>query len=146
MKFSRNDVALLALRLILGAAFVLHGLPKLSHLTTWTEHILPGTPAWLTAFDALVEFVGAIALIVGFGTQVAAALIAADMIVAIFVVLIPHGAVFVTGPRGAPTFELELTYCVIALGLVLMGAGSISIDALRARGTRGKSGGRSRGR
>jgi putative oxidoreductase len=146
MKFSRSDVALLALRLVLGAAFLLHGFPKLSHLTTWTEHILPGTPSWLTAFDALVEFVGAIALIVGLGTQVAAALIAADMVVAVFVVLIPHGAVFVTGPRGTPTFELELTFCVVALSLVLMGAGGISLDALRSRGSGGKLGSRSRAR
>ncbi len=146
MKFSPSDFALLALRLVLGAAFLLHGFPKLSHLTTWTEHILPGTPGWLTAFDALVEFVGAIALIVGLGTQVAAALIAADMVVAIFVVLIPHGAVFATGPRGTPTFELELTFCVVALSLVLMGAGAFSLDALRARGSVGKSGSRSRGR
>jgi putative oxidoreductase len=107
---------------------------------------LPGTPSWLTAFDALVEFVGAIALIVGLGTQVAAALIAADMVVAVFVVLIPHGAVFVTGPRGTPTFELELTFCVVALSLVLMGAGGISLDALRSRGSGGKLGSRSRAR
>ena len=143
MNVSRSDLALLALRLVLGAAFVEHGLPKIGHLTTWTAHVLPVAPPWLAAIAALVEFAGGIAVLVGFGTPIAAFAIGADMVVAIFFVLVPRGAVFVRGSRGGPTFELELAFLAIALALVLLGSGEISVDALRGRG-RVRTGGRSR--
>jgi putative oxidoreductase len=136
MRFARNDLALLALRLVLGAAFVVHGYPKIQHPLTWTEHALPGVPGWLAAISAVIEFVGGIALVAGFLTRVVAFLIATDMVVAIFVALVPHGAPFVA-EAGAPSFELPLTYLVVGFALVMMGAGAISLDGLREGDRRG---------
>jgi putative oxidoreductase len=147
MNVTRSDVGLLALRLVLGAAFVVHGFPKIRHPATWAIHVLPGTPAPLAAVAAIVEFVGGIAIALGFGTQIAGFLIAADMVVAIFFALLPNGAAYVASEPGARSFELPLAYLAIAFSLVLTGAGRISIDAARSRGNgRDRIGSRTGGR
>jgi putative oxidoreductase len=128
----RADIALLALRLAVGVAFVLHGYPKIQHPLTWMSSTVPGTPAFLQAIAAFAEFAGGIALVVGFATPLFAFLIACDMLVAIFVVLIPHGAVFVSDDPAKPSFELALIYLVCAVAIILIGAGAYSIDSARS--------------
>jgi len=128
----RADIALLALRLVVGIAFVLHGYPKIQHPLTWMSSLVPGTPAFLQALAAFAEFGGGIALVVGFATPLFAFLIACNMLVAIFVVLIPHGAVFISEDSAKPTFELALVYLVCAVTLILIGAGAYSIDSARS--------------
>jgi putative oxidoreductase len=121
--------ALLALRLALGIAFVVHGYPKILHPGSWAAHALPGLPPWLAAVAAFVEFGGGIALIAGFLTPVFAFLIACNMVVAILFVLVPHGAAYVSNVEGAPTYELPLAYLVVALALILLGPGDFAVDA-----------------
>ena len=142
MTLSRRDVALLALRLVLGAALVGHGYPKLMHLTYLSRHVVPGSATWLGVAGAIVEFFGGIALVLGIVTQIAAFLAAADMVIAIFFFLIPHGAVFVSPSADVLTFELPLAYCTIAFALLLEGAGSVSLDALRGTRQRRRHGDR----
>lgn len=129
---ARGDLGLLALRLVLGASFVLHGYTKVMHPTSWLTGILPAAPAWLGAVVAFVEFGGGIALIAGFATPVFAFLIACDMAVAILFVHIPHGDVFVNiGRAHKETFELPLAYLTMALALILLGPGAYSVDTMR---------------
>ena len=134
----RVDGALLAIRLALGAAFVAHGFGKVQHPFTWAQHTLPGTPAWLQAISAGAEFIGGIAMILGLLSPLFAFLIACNMIVAIFLVAIPHGAVYVTNGGSKEAFELPLAYLVMAFAVLLAGAGSYSLDAL-LRGRSGKA-------
>lgn len=114
----------LILRLILGAVFIVHGYPKLfknfSETAGFFESIgiRPGK-FWVFAVGA-VEFFGGIALVLGFATQLAAALLAIDMLVAIAKVKFRQG--FVGG------YEFDLTLLVIALSLVLTGPGAYAID------------------
>ncbi|MBC5799589.1 MAG: DoxX family protein [Candidatus Eremiobacteraeota bacterium] len=133
----RGDLALLALRIVVGAAFVSHGFPKLQHATTWDTRMMPGTPFWLQAIAAFAEFGGGIALILGILTPLFAFLIGCNMVVAIFFVALPHGAKFVSN-TGGPTFELPLIYLAAVFTLLLLGPGRASVDGalFRERGAR----------
>ena len=50
------------------------------------------------------------------------------MVVAIFFVLIPHGAVFVSS-TGKTAYELPLVYLASAFALLAAGPGAFSLDA-----------------
>ena len=122
----RGAAALLALRLVAGPAFVLHGWPKFQHAFSWMG---AGTPSWLQALAAFAEFAGGMAILAGLLTQLAALGIACVMLNAIFLVHLPKGDPFV-GHGGS--WELAAVYLAIMAALMLRGAGSFSLDALVA--------------
>lgn len=125
----RVAVGLLALRAIVGLAFVFHGYPKMHDPSRWMTLEMGAhafAPGWLQAIVALVEFFGGIALIAGLLTTLAAALIFCDMVVALFAVQLPSGATFVGGRQ---SYETTLVYLVATFGFILTGPGSISLDA-----------------
>ncbi len=72
-----------------------------------------------------VELLGALALLLGLGTRVAAALLAIDMLVAILAVRLSAG--FLGG------YEYELTLLGAAASLAFLGAGPLSLDGVRSR-------------
>jgi putative oxidoreductase len=126
-----GSVALLLLRLVVGAAFVLHGWPKIQHAFEWMG---PGAavPGALQGLSALAEFGGGIALILGFVTRLASLGIFCNMIGALAIVHLPHGDPFV-GQPGKPSFELAAVYLVCGLVLLILGPGRWSLDALLFR-------------
>jgi len=121
-----TGLGLLLVRLATGAAFIMHGLPKIQNPTGW----MPGgaVPGYLQLAAAVAEFGGGIALIVGLLTPVATLLLIGTMCVAIFQYHIPQGHPFVA--VGKPSFELALAYLANSLLLLLAGPGKLSLDAL----------------
>ena len=85
-----GSVGLLVLRLVMGAAFMFHGWPKIQNPLGWMGPDAP-VPAILQALAALAEFGGGMALIVGLLTRLACLGIATNMIVALGMVHLPHG-------------------------------------------------------
>ena len=65
-----GSVGLLGLRLVMGAAFMFHGWPKIQNPLGWMGPEAP-VPAILQALAALAEFGGGMALIVGLLTRLA---------------------------------------------------------------------------
>jgi putative oxidoreductase len=122
---SGQSLALLALRLVAGAAFILHGWPKIQHPTSWFG---TGVSPILQLAASLAEFGGGIALILGFLTSLATAFIAVDMAFALFLVHFPKHQPFVGGGPGG-SFELPLLYFAVMVALFATGPGRYSLDA-----------------
>lgn len=123
------SLGLLLLRLVVGAAFILHGWPKIQHPTTWMNGMGPAAAhPLLQAASAVAEFGGGIALILGLLTPIAAGALAVNMLVALFLVHLPKGQPFVgQGPEGS--FELPLVYLAVMAALLFVGPGRFSMDA-----------------
>jgi putative oxidoreductase len=120
---------LLLLRLVMGAAFVLHGWPKIQNPLNWMEGLgLGHIPSFLQAIAAFAEFAGGLALILGLLTPIAAFLLFCQMIGALTLVHFPQGDPFVRVEGSS--YELPLLYLVLSLLLMLLGPGKFSLDAL----------------
>ncbi len=129
-----GGLILLALRLLLGALFIVHGYQKVlgglhdPHMTGFARSVqaigfYPGVFwAWTVT---LVEFVGGICLCLGLITRVAAGLIVVEMTIAGLKVNLARGFYWTKGG-----FEVPLVFAVLGLILVLAGPGAASMDAL----------------
>jgi len=123
-----QPLALVVLRLVLGAVMIAHGYHKVyGHMHDYAHYIAGlGIPAWLGYVSALTEFVGGILVVIGLLTRIVAAAILIDMIVAIAKVHWSHGLL------GQGGYEFPLSLAATAFALVLFGAGPIAIDGIRS--------------
>ena len=122
------DVALLAVRVVLFFSFLLHGLMKYN---MGVVNVAKGFESMGIPLAALAGpgIIGAVALLLGIGTRVFAALLVCDMLGAIMFV---HGKNGYTAKNG---MELVALLGTLALTLALAGAGKYSIDARMGRST-----------
>lgn len=88
-----------------------------------------GVPAVLAFLDIIAEFLGSIALVIGFKTRVAAAGIFVVMLVATLMVHL-HNGFFMNwyGNKPGEGFEYHLLAMGIAIALMITGGGRCSID------------------
>jgi putative oxidoreductase len=125
-----QPVALLVLRLVLGAIMIAHGRMKvfggMAHAVQFISSL--GLPGWMAYLSAYTEFVGGILIILGLFTRIVALGMLIDMLVAIFKVHWSRGLV----GQGASEFPLSLA--AISFALIFFGAGPIAIDAIRRGG------------
>jgi len=122
-------VGLLVLRLVAGTAMMFHGWPKIQHATSWMGPNAP-VPGVFQALAALAEFGGGLCWVLGLLTPVASVLILGTMAVALGMVHLPLGHLFVASPPGGPSYEPALGYLAIAVTLLLVGPGKLSLDAM----------------
>jgi putative oxidoreductase len=122
-------VGLLVLRLVAGAAMMLHGWPKMQHPFSWMGPDAP-VPGVFQALSALAEFGGGFCWLFGLLTPVASFLLVGNMAVAIATVHLKEGHPFVASPPGGPSYESALGYLAIAVALLLVGPGRLSLDGL----------------
>jgi putative oxidoreductase len=113
----------LCMRLALGISMAVHGYGKvvphgaLNHHAHYVASL--GIPYWLGYISAWTEFAGGILLIVGLLTRFVAALIAINMLVALF---------FVGIHQGFGIYNYILALVALALMLTFYGPGSLSLD------------------
>ena len=112
---------------------MLHGWPKIQHPTSWLNAMAPpgqAPPAVLQALAAGAEFIGGACWVIGLLTPIASLLIFGTMAFATFLVHVGAGHPFVASDHGKPSAESAAGYLVIALLLMLIGPGRLSIDSL----------------
>ncbi len=126
-----EDVAVLILRLVVGALFVGHGAQKL--FGWFGGHGLKGTGGFMeslgvrpgvaaAALVGLSELVGGVLLVAGFLLPLAAVLIGGVMVGAIATV---HGKNGLWADRGG--YEYNLVLIVVVAALAVLGPGVISL-------------------
>jgi putative oxidoreductase len=121
---------LVPLRLVVGLVFIVHGAQKLfvfgiGGAAGFMAKVGIPLPYVAAVVVTAVELLGGLALVLGLGTRLAAALLAIEMVVALLTVRLKLG--FVSG------YEFELTLLAANLSLVLLGAGPVSVKRALSR-------------
>ncbi|MHA7286069.1 DoxX family protein [Arthrobacter sp. MDT3-44] len=127
---TKSTLARTVLRVALGVIFLAHGWQKIFDYTipgTQAAFAQMGVPAAELIGPAVgfLELVGGAALILGVLVRPVAALLALDMLGALFLVHAPAG---IFADKGG--YELVLVLAAGAAALALVGAGRFSVDAL----------------
>jgi putative oxidoreductase len=134
------DAVLVVVRVALAWIFVYYGAGKLFgafngpgiHQTAQfmadTAHLRPG--GLFAVVAGVIEFGGALALAVGVGVRLAGLALVVDMVMAMITVTWTNG---INSEKVPPGYELNVALAVLALVIVVLGAGRFSIDALAAR-------------
>jgi putative oxidoreductase len=122
-------LGLLVLRIVTGAAFIMHGWGKIQNPFHWMDGMPDAPPGVLQGLAALAEFGGGIALILGLLTPLAAFLIACTMVVALAKVHLPAGDPFVSLDPQKHPFEPAAGYLAQMIMFLLVGPGNLSADA-----------------
>lgn len=122
-----QPLALLLMRLTLGAIMIAHGSHKvfggLHHHAQMVASL--GLPAWTGYLSAFTEFLGGILVLAGLFTRAAAFAICINLVVAIWKVHLHNGLL---GSPDHPGFEFPLAGAAIAFALIFFGAGPIAMD------------------
>jgi len=119
------DIVLLILRVFLGIAFIVHGLPKVKDPENTKKYLhsvgipIPSVNAYLLA---ATEFVGGILVLLGLFAQIVASLQAFAMLVAI-------GVHLKSGDKFKGGWEIAAAYLMIAITIALLGAGRYSLGS-----------------
>jgi putative oxidoreductase len=135
-----TDLALIAVRIALAWIFIYYGAGKLFgsfnglgiHGTALyfanTAHLRPG--GFFAVLGGVIEFGGAIALALGLASRLAGLALIGDMVMATITIT---GANGINSEKLNPGYELNLALGVLALVIVLLGAGRFSLDAVVER-------------
>ncbi len=128
-----QNYSLVILRAALGVIFFAHGSQKLlgwfggygfdATVQFFNQQL--GIPPALAVLAILAEFFGGLMVLLGFFTRIGAAGIGVTMAVALYAVHLPQGF-FIAGDKVG--FEYVFALLLMALYLVINGAGELSVD------------------
>lgn len=121
-----SDIALLLLRVGIGAIFLVHGIEKRKLWNAQPSERLPAGLLRTLRFLSIAEPAGGLGVLAGFLTQPAALGLALVMLGAIrFKIVQMH-----RGFSGTDGWEFELLILVGAIALFVMGGGRFALDRL----------------
>lgn len=123
-------IALMA-RVWLGANMMVHGYPKIRNMKKTAGQMKQawGVPAIATYMATILEFFGGIFLIIGLIVPFVAMFFAIFMVANIIMKKTKMRAAYIAAPD-KPSYEIDVTYLIISLILVVLGGGALSVDSL----------------
>lgn len=127
-KFLHNsDIGLLLLRLAVGGLMIPHGISKLMHGTAGIVGMLTakGLPEFLVHGVIIGEVLAPLLIVIGWFTRPAAAILAFNMIMTIYLAFGWSG--FAINQHGGVAVELNLLYLAGALALMFTGSGRYAV-------------------
>ena len=127
------DTGKLLLRLAVGGLMLFHGISKIMGGVPGIIGMVEkaGLPGPLGYFVYVGEVVAPLLLIAGLWTRAAAAVVAINMVVAVYLVHVPE--LFTLSKSGGWALELQGFYFLTALVVMLLGAGRFSAGGAGGR-------------
>jgi putative oxidoreductase len=119
-----DDLGKLILRLTVAVLMLFHGVYKLQHGIAWMAEPLGefGLPFFVGYGVFVAEIIAPLLIILGYGTRLAALLIAFDMVMAIL--LVQRAKLFaVNGMSGAWGVEIEMFFLLTSVAIFFFGGG-----------------------
>ena len=138
---TEDDTVTMILRLLLGVVFFPHGMQKLfgwfggygfdGTMGFFTNTL--GIPALFAFLAIMAEGLGALGLLTGLLTRVAAFGIAVNMVVAVFMLHLQNGFFMNwSGKQAGEGYEYHILAIAIAIALMIKGGGKWSLDRVIA--------------
>lgn len=128
MNQNHQDLGKLILRLSLGLFVLLHGVAKITGGIGFITQVVQGAglPGFVAYGVYIGEIVAPILVILGLHARIGAAVVAVNMLFAIFLV---HSAeLFALGQTGGWALELQGMFLFGAIAIALMGPGRFSVN------------------
>ena len=129
MNQNNQDFGKLILRLSLGLFVLLHGVAKITGGIGFITQVVQGAglPAWVAYGVYVGEIVAPVLVILGLHARIGAAIIALNMLFAIYLV---HAAeLFTLGQTGGWALELQGMFLFGAIAIALLGPGRFSVNS-----------------
>src|SRR5215207_6732039 len=116
-------------RVWMGANMIVHGYPKLKNIKETAKETKQtlGIPTKATYIAAVLEFFGGIFLIIGLIVPIVALFFAIFMIANVIMKKRKMNAAYVSTSKAS--YEIDITYLIISIILIVIGAGALSIDS-----------------
>ena len=123
----QTDMGKLLLRIMLGGLMLFHGIGKLSHGIDFVKGTLTanGLPEMMAYGVYVGEIIAPLMLLIGFKSRIAGAIIAFNMIMALF--LVHSNELLRISDTGGLTIELQLFYLLSSIAITLLGSGKYAV-------------------
>jgi putative oxidoreductase len=128
-----DDTGKLILRLTIGILILLHGISKLSNGIGSISGMVAsqGLPGFFAYGVYIGEVLAPVLLIIGLFTRPAAAVVAINMLVAIW--LAHMGTIATLGKTGGWALELQGLFLFGAVAVIFLGAGRLSVGGIAGK-------------
>ena len=119
----------LLIRVVLGGSLMIHGYPKVKNsqqAAGWMKSM--GIPGVTAVLAGILEFFGGLLLVVGLIVPIVAIFLAIQFASISVMKKNKMKASYIA--TGKPSYEVDILYLLLAIVLIILGAGALSIDGL----------------
>jgi putative oxidoreductase len=119
----------LVTRVWVGANMMIHGYPKLRNMKQTAEETKQlGIPVGATYTATVLEFFGGLFLIIGLIVPIIGLFFAIFMIANVIMKKTRMNATYIA--PGKASYEIDITYLILSIILIVLGAGALSVDSI----------------